>query len=174
MTATAPTPTKSRAARMIEELRAEAGYTRRVLERVPDDRFDWRPHPRSMAVGELALHTAQLPRGVTMLVEALDTEMPDVPRTMPASTAEILAALEHGVEYAAARLAEWGDEGLAAAWRLRMRGEVVIENERGDVLRAILFNQTYHHRGQLTVYLRLLGIPVPAIYGPSADENPFG
>lgn len=171
MTATATT--KSRAERMIEELHAEAGHTRRVLERIPEDRLHWRPHPRSMSIGELAMHTAQLPWGITMLVESLDTDMPEVPRTMPASSAALLEAHAHGVDYAATRIAEWGDAGLAETWRLHMGGQVVVENERGDVLRAILFNQTCHHRGQLTVYLRLLDIPVPAIYGPSADENPF-
>lgn len=173
-TATAPVPARSRADRLIEELHREAGYTRRVLERLPEDRLDWRPHPRSMALGELALHTAQLPLGVTMLVEQLDTEVPNVLRPMPASRDEVIAALERAVEHASARLAEWGDDGLAATWRLLLDGRMMMESERGDVLRAILFNQTYHHRGQLTVYLRLLDVPVPAIYGPSADESPFG
>lgn len=170
---TAPTPTKTRADRMIEELHREAAITRRVIERVPDERLDWRPHPKSRSVGELALHTAQLPWGVTMMVEDLDTEMPDLPPTVATSRADTVEALEQGIAYAASRLAEWGDEGLAATWRLRMGGKLLIEEERGDALRAILFNQTYHHRGQLTVYLRLLDIPVPSVYGPSADENPF-
>lgn len=109
-----------------------------------------------------------------MLVEDLEIEMPDLPPTVPAPRAEVIAEHEQGVAHAAARLAEWWDDGLAATWRLSAGGRFLMESERGDALRAILFNQTCHHRGQLTVYLRLLDIPVPAIYGPSADENPFG
>ena len=165
--------TPSAAARMIAELRRESETTRRVLERVPDDRLGWKPHARSMSLGQLALHLAQLPLGITTLVERLTTEVPAVPLVQPASRREILDALEQGVAHAAERLAAWGDAGLEAQWTLTREGAVLVSQPRGDVLRSLMLNHSYHHRGQLTVYLRLLDVPLPPVYGPTADENPF-
>ena len=160
-------------ARMIAELSRESETTRRVLERVPDDRLAWKPHAKSMSLGQLALHLAQLPLGITTLVEQLTTEVPAVPLVQPASRREILDALEQGVAHAAERLAALGDAGLEAQWTLTREGAVLVSQPRGDVLRSLMLNHTYHHRGQLMVYLRLLDVPLPPVYGPTADENPF-
>ena len=167
------TSERSAAGRLIAELTRESETTRRALERVPEDQLAWRPHPKSMSIGQLALHVAQLPLGITMLVERLTTGLPTVPLDQPASRAEILEALDRSVGYAAERLGGWSDADLDAEWRLTDGDAVLLARPRGDVLRTLLFNHTYHHRGQLTVYLRLLGVPLPPVYGPTADENPF-
>jgi uncharacterized damage-inducible protein DinB len=165
--------TSSRTAALIAELTRESASTQRVLERVPEDRLAWKPHARSMSLGQLALHLAQLPFGIAMLVEQLVVEVPVVPLEQPRSRREILDALNRSVAYAAERLAGWGDEGLDATWTLTRQGAVLFELPRGEVLRSIMLNHIYHHRGQLTVYLRLLDVPLPSIYGPTADENPL-
>ncbi|MFL5574485.1 MAG: DinB family protein [Gemmatimonadaceae bacterium] len=161
------------AGRMIAELNRESEATRRVLERVPEDRLTWKPHAKSMSLGQLALHLAQLPYGIAMLVERLRVEVPTVPLVQPASRREILDALERSVAYATERLTAWGDEDLEAPWTLTRDGAVLIARPRGEMLRTLMLNHTYHHRGQLTVYLRLLDVPLPPVYGPTADENPF-
>jgi uncharacterized damage-inducible protein DinB len=169
--ARAAAPTSS--ARMIAELTRESEATRRVLERVPEDRLAWKPHAKSMSVGQLALHLAQLPYAITTLVERLSVEVPIVPLGQPASRREILDALERSVAHAAEVLAAWSDEDLEAPWTLTRGGAVLVSRTRGEVLRSLMLNHTYHHRGQLTVYLRLLDVPLPPVYGPTADENPL-
>lgn len=158
---------------LIAELTREAATTRKVLERVPQDRLTWKPHPKSMSLGALALHVAQIPVGIAMLLSELVTEVPTVPLHQPASVDEILAALDEGVPLAAAKLAEWGERGLAAEWRMTLDGNTLLEMPRLGMVRALMLNHGYHHRGQLTVYLRLLDVPLPPVYGPTADESPF-
>ena len=167
------TAAPSLAGRMIAELTRESETTRRVLERVPENRLTWKPHAKSMSLGQLALHVEQLPFGITMLVERLTVEVPAVPLVEPASRREILDALEQSVAYAGDSLTTWSDEDLGAQWTLTHQGAVLIARPRGEVLRSLMLNHTYHHRGQLTVYLRLLDVPLPSVYGPTADENPF-
>ena len=154
----------------IAELQQEAGATRRLLERVPEDKLSWRPHPRSSSLGELALHIAQLPRGITQLVSGPDAEVPNVPRPEATSRAELLNVLEESLAFAAAKLESWDDDALAHQWRLTRGGKTIIELPRAGMIRTVLLNHWYHHRGQLTVYLRLLDVPLPSVYGPSADE----
>lgn len=157
-------------ARLMAELAQEAGTTRRLLERVPEAHLTWKPHPKSMTLGQLAAHIANLPRGITDLALKLETEAPVVPLPGDLSLPEILGILEQSVATAAERLAAWGDEGLAQTWRLTRGGQTVFEMPRAAVIRTILLNHWYHHRGQLTVYLRLLDVPLPSVYGPTADE----
>jgi len=164
---------RSAAARMTAELTRESETTRRVLERVPEDRLAWKPHEKSMTLGQLALHLAQLPLGIAMLVERLSTGLPAVPLVQPESRGEILDALDRSVAHATERITAWSDDGLEAEWKLTHDGAVLMARPRGDVLRTLMLNHSYHHRGQLTVYLRLLGVPLPPVYGPTADENPF-
>lgn len=170
---TQPTVPATLTERLIAELTAEADATRRTIARLPEDRLDWRPHPRSMALGELALHLAQLPYGIASMVDELTVDVPEVPRPQPASRQKVLDALDAGVAFAAERLTSWGDAGLDAIWTMQLGGVPLFSVTRYEAIRTILMNQTCHHRGQLTVYLRLLDVPVPSIYGPSADENPF-
>lgn len=160
---------------LLQELEQEAPATRRVLARVPAEKFGWRPHERSMSMGQLANHLASLPHGIVYatLQGSFDPgALP--PPTPPASTEEMLATFDSGMEYARAQLGMMSDADLGIPWKI-MRGEQqVMAMPRGAALRTILLNHSYHHRGQLTVYLRLNGIPLPSVYGPSADEPPFG
>lgn len=159
---------------LIEELKREAAVTRRLLERVPEDRLSWKPHVKSMTLGELAHHIAILPHAITELVSELVREVPTVPRPQAESVAELLSKLTASVDSAIAKWSAWDDGDLRAGWKLVREGKTLIEVPRGGVLRSVMLNHWYHHRGQLTVYLRLLDVPVPSTYGPSADENPFG
>jgi uncharacterized damage-inducible protein DinB len=157
---------------LIAELSQEAETTRRVLERVPEDRLSWKPHPKSMSLGQLALHIAGLPGGLADLLSESEREVPTVPLPEAGSGAEILATLEESVGKAEAKLEEWTDADLAADWRMTRDGETVLTLPRIGMVRAIMLNHWYHHRGQLLVYLRLLDVPVPVVYGPTADEGP--
>jgi uncharacterized damage-inducible protein DinB len=157
----------------IAELTREAETTRRVLSLIPRERLTWKPHAKSMTLGQLALHIAGLPLGITELVTPLEVELPDVPLVQPTTVSEILATFDDTVLHATRKLAAWGDEGLGEPWRLASGGRTLLEMTRADVIRSILLNHTYHHRGQLTVYLRLLDVPLPPVYGPTADTQAF-
>lgn len=156
------------------ELKQEGDATRRVLERVPEQHLTWTPHVKSDSLGTLAQHVALLPLGLAHLLSEPEAELPEVPRPEAASVAQILATLDESLAFAAAKIREWGEEGLSATWKLKAGGHPVFEGRRFDMLRSTMLNHWYHHRGQLTVYLRLLDVPLPSIYGPTADENPFG
>lgn len=158
---------------LIAELEQEAATTREVLERVPEDELSWRPHPKSMSAGQLALHIALLPGTFAEMLDQRALEVPGIPLREPDSVDEVLSTLGESVDVAARKFAEWGDGGLEEERRVTRDGETVLEIPRGGMLRAGLLNHWYHHRGQLTVYLRLLDVPVPAVYGPSADEDAF-
>lgn len=162
----------SRTELLIGELNEEAEATRRVLERVPEDRLSWRPHPKSMSLGELALHVAQTPGGVAELLNGPTAEPPDFSGSRPqaGSRAELLSSFEESVANATSKLSAWGDEALEAEWRMTRGEDTLMALPRGKMVRAIMLNHLYHHRGQLLVYLRLLDVPVPAVYGDSADE----
>jgi uncharacterized damage-inducible protein DinB len=163
---------------IVEELHAElsreAAATRRLLERVPEPHFSWRPHAKSDSLGTLANHIALLPLGIARLLSEPVTELPDVPRPEASSVAQLLSTLDESVAFAKAKIGEWGEDGLSAAWKLTAGGRTILDVRRFDMLRSTMLNHWYHHRGQLTVYLRLLDVSLPATYGPSADENPFG
>jgi uncharacterized damage-inducible protein DinB len=159
--------------RLLVEFNTEVESTRRVLDRVPENRLRWKPHSKSMSLGQLALHVAGVPGGVTTLLQELIAEVPIVPLTEAASRVEILNTLEWSVVTVTNALTTWGDEGLLAEWRMTQDGKTLLAMPRIDMVRSTVLNHWYHHRGELIVYLRLLDVPIPAIYGPSADENPF-
>ncbi len=161
---------------MAAEFREEAQRTRRVLERVPEGKLTWRPHPKSMSLGQLALHIASIPERLVPMLRQSEHELnreasqsPDEAKT----TGEILAALERSVQDAGAYLDRASDDELRAAWTLKAGGRPLFTKSRMEVIRMFMLSHVYHHRGQLSVYLRLLDVPVPSIYGPSADDNPF-
>jgi uncharacterized damage-inducible protein DinB len=160
---------------LIQELEMEAATTRRLLDRLPDSELGWKPTPKSRTLGQLALHIATNPGGVTSLAAMNPAEVPsfDAMDQSPASKADILAALDKSVEQAKQTIGGWDDAALTQTWRLTTGGKDVMAVPRIAFLRSIGLNHWYHHRGQLSVYLRLLGVPLPSIYGPSADENPF-
>lgn len=159
---------------LIAELKQEAAGTRRLLERVPDDKLGWRPHPKSMSLGQLTYHIAMLPRAIANLLTESVGEIRNVRLAEDTPAAALLSMLDENVATATAKLSAWGDEGLREMWSMKRGGKIVLEIPRVAGVRAIMLNHWYHHRGQLTVYLRLLDVPVPALYGSSADENPFG
>lgn len=159
---------------MLNEFKEETATTRRMLQRVPADKLAWRPHPKSMSLGELALHLARIPGGISKAVQQDGMEVNPVPKAVvPASVEEIHAAFEESISAAQSTLAGLTDDAAKASWRLSAAGREIFSKPRLGVLRTMLLNHWYHHRGQLSVYLRLLEVPVPVIYGRSADENPF-
>jgi uncharacterized damage-inducible protein DinB len=158
---------------ILMEMEQEAAATRRLLERVPEDKLTWKPHPKSWSLGQLALHVAGIPGGVSAIA-ALDVyEAPGFEQQEAASRDQLLQTFEQGLMAAREVLRRMDDERLAATWTLRDKGRTLMAVPRAGIIRTILLNHYYHHRGQLTVYLRLLNVPIPSVYGPSADENPF-
>ncbi len=159
---------------LIMELEREAPTTRRVLERVPTDKLTWKPHPKSMTLGQLAQHVATIPGFISGIArfDSYDVEKFSKPPELE-STGAILAAFEDSVSQAKTNLGATDDAAMMKDWSFHMGGKPIMTVPRIGVYRSILLNHLYHHRGQLSVYLRLLDVPVPSIYGPSADENPF-
>jgi uncharacterized damage-inducible protein DinB len=160
---------------MLNELRQEAETTKRLLERVPEDRLRWRPHPKSMTLGQLALHVATIPGDLTRLaqLEEFDASSANFEPPAPESKMAIAAALKKSLDDAAEYLGTISAVQFGATWRLTLRGSDVFAMPRAALLRSLMLNHWYHHRGQLTVYLRLLDVPLPVVYGRTADENPF-
>jgi uncharacterized damage-inducible protein DinB len=160
---------------LIEELRAEADATRRILARVPADKLDWRPHPKSMSLGQLALHIARIPGDLSNLLatEGFDAANANFTPAEAATASEILTALEAALTRAEEFIAGLDEESLEKVWQFTNRGAPVFARARAKLVRSMIFNHWYHHRGQLSVYLRLLEVPVPVMYGRTADENPF-
>lgn len=158
---------------LLQELEQEAQTTRRLLARVPDDQLGWKPHEKSMSLGELAMHVATVPGGVAAIAVTSPFTVPEFTRPTPTSASELLPALEQSVADARALLGGMDDAALADTWRLVDGERELMAVPRGALLRSLMLNHWYHHRGQLSVYLRQLGVPLPSIYGPSADENPF-
>jgi uncharacterized damage-inducible protein DinB len=163
---------------MLEEFNREVDRSRRALEQVPEGKYDWKPHERSMAFGYLTQLVATMPSWIAMQVSKDELDIaPTDGSTMkqePLKTSgELVAALDKAAETARAALRGTSDEHLATTWRLKARGNVVQEAPRGHMIQDTITHWA-HHRGQMTVYLRLLGAKVPAIYGPSADDRSFG
>lgn len=160
---------------MLSEFREEAATTKRVLERVPADKLLWRPHHKSMSLGQLALHVASIPGNLANLaqLDEFDASQANFEPPVPNDLKEIHAAFDQSVRSAEECLNGMSDQRALGNWRLTLRGKEVFSKSRVGVLRSIMLNHWYHHRGQLSVYLRLLEVPVPVIYGRSADENPF-
>lgn len=159
---------------ILMEMDQEAQTTRKVLEQIPEDKLTWRPHPKSFSLGQLALHIASAPAGIAAAAVPDTFERPNLAQAEPETRREILEAFSQSLESAKATVRKMDDARLASTWNLTCNGKLVMSIPRMSFLRSILMNHTYHHRGQLSVYLRLLDVPVPSIYGPSADENPFG
>jgi uncharacterized damage-inducible protein DinB len=160
---------------LLQELEQEARATQRLLERVPDSRLGWKPHDKSMTLGQLALHIAAVPGNVAKMASETTREVSPDAFVRPAaqSAAELVPALEQSLAQARAVLGAMDDATMMETWTLTINGATVMAIPRVAVLRTIMLNHWYHHRGQLSVYLRQLDVPIPSIYGPSADENPF-
>jgi uncharacterized damage-inducible protein DinB len=161
--------------RILEEFREEAATTRRVLERVPADKLEWRPHPKSMSLGQLALHIATTPGSVASIAgqESFDVSQVNFNPPSAKGVDEILAAHDKSVRDAEACLEKMTEATACGDWRVTWKDREISTKPRIAAIRTIALNHWYHHRGQLSVYLRLLDIPLPVIYGPNADESPF-
>jgi uncharacterized damage-inducible protein DinB len=159
---------------LLQELEQEAQTTKRVLERVPEGKLTWKPHEKSMSLGQLALHVATTPGGVAEMSQQSPFPVPEFKQPAATSSAEILAALDQSIAKANSVLRGLDDASLGRIWRVVDKdGHEMFALPLGALFRTIMLNHWHHHRGQLSVYLRQVGIPVPSIYGPSADENPF-
>lgn len=160
---------------ILQEFRAEAEITKRVLDRVPADKLTWKPHSKSMTLGQLAGHIAAIPGRISRMAQedSFDVLKGSFVPPQPKSLEEILSTLEQGVRDAEQILQGMTDERMAGTFRL-MKGErELFHQPRAGIVRTIMLNHWYHHRGQLSVYLRLLDVPLPVIYGRSADTDPF-
>lgn len=160
---------------LLQELEMEAVTTRRVLERVPEGQLSWRPAARSRTLGELSYHIASNPGSVSTMAALNPAPAPQPGQAEPVatSTAMLLATLEESMAQARQVLGAMSDDAVHEMWRMTAGGHELIAMPRLAFLRTVLLNHWYHHRGQLSVYLRELNVPLPSIYGPSADENPF-
>jgi uncharacterized damage-inducible protein DinB len=158
---------------ILMELDQEAQTTKRVLDRIPEDKLAWKPHPKSFSLGQLALHIASVPGSVAAAAVPDSMEAPTFSQPEPKSRQEVLDTFSQSLESAKDALKKMDDARLMSMWSLTKNGKVLMSVPRIGFIRSILMNHNYHHRGQLSVYLRMLNVPVPSIYGPSADESPF-
>jgi len=156
----------------LKEMAQEAEITRKMLSRIPEDKYDWKPHEKSMSVKQLACHIAELPEWVStaIIADELDFEkIPYAPKEVR-NNKEVLAIFEKAYAKAKTDLENAKDEIMTKNWTMRSGKDIYYEAPKGEVIR-MTFNQTTHHRAQMGVFLRLLNVPIPATYGPSADEH---
>ena len=159
---------------ILAEFDQESKATRALLERVPDEKSDWKPHDKSMTLGRLAAHVAESTAwaGTIMETDELDFDGDsNFEPLKPGSTAELLELYDREVADFNERVAGYSDEQFLTEWTMRKGDTVIARMPRLAMVRAFVLNHIYHHRGQLTVYLRLLGVPLPMIYGPTADDS---
>jgi uncharacterized damage-inducible protein DinB len=164
---------RTRIEELLQELEQEADATRRVLARVPESHLDWRPHERSFSLGQLAMHVAVIPGAIAKMSRHSPFAVPKFNQDRVASAADLVPTFERSLASAREILEGMDDASLAETWRLVDGTREVVSFPVGAMLRTLMLNHWYHHRGQLLVYLRQVGQPVPSVYGPTADENPF-
>jgi uncharacterized damage-inducible protein DinB len=158
----------------LKELDMEAKTTRKMLSRIPDDKYDWQPHPKSMTIRRLATHVAELPSWITMTLTTSELDFANNPYKPEVinNTAELINYFERTLAVGRAHLEGAMEEQLSDSWILRNGDEVYSTSPKSEVLR-MTYSQIIHHRAQLGVYLRLLDVPIPGSYGPSADDMSF-
>ncbi len=154
------------------ELAQEAVPTRKLLERIPEEHLDWRPHPKSFSIRQLASHIAESPSWAKATFDTETFELPaDYKPYVADSLSEILATFDKNLAEALEAMKKATNEDCLANWQMLHGGQVIVEMQRITCVRSFVLNLLIHHRGQLTVYLRMKDVPLPAIYGPSADEQ---
>lgn len=158
----------------LKELNQEAVTTRKMLERIPDDKYDWKPHEKSMTIRQLATHIAELPSWSSMVLTTSELDFAANPYSPPVinNTADLLDLFEKSLADGRSHLEQANEEQLSEDWTLRSGDQILSTSSKADVIRMSI-SQIIHHRAQLGVYLRLLNIPIPGSYGPSADEPGF-
>jgi uncharacterized damage-inducible protein DinB len=158
---------------LLAEFEAQAPITRKFLERLPEDKLTWKPHEKSMSAGQLAYHLAFVPGGVVRFVQNNSGEAPKFANfPQPESRQEILKMFEESIVAVRSLLPKFDDAAMKETWRLVADGQEVLAQPRAEFLRDVMFSHWYQHRGQFSVYLRILNVAVPASWGPSADEPP--
>ena len=159
---------------LLPEFDREMGQTRKLLDRAPDGQFEWRPHPTSVTLGRLAEHLAEMPLWATTTMAQSELDML-TPRpagyTSPASRASVLAMFDTNLKAARGNLVNKTDGEFDALWKLKAGGKEVFTMPKASVMRFFVLNHMVHHRGQMAVYLRMLGVKIPSIYGPPGDEQ---
>lgn len=160
------------AATLIAELERESVATREILSRIPAGQLEWRPHEKSMTLGDLAWHVASIPGVIARRVSDGGFDVGSA-RPPVRSGSDFVGELQRSIDAARAALGDLSDEAMRETFTMRRGDQVLLSFPRIAAVRSILLNHSYHHRGQLTVYLRLLGIPLPPVYGTSADESAF-
>jgi uncharacterized damage-inducible protein DinB len=159
---------------MLAEFEIQAPITRRFLERLPADKLTWKPHVKSMSAGQLAYHLASTPGGVIRIVQTSPVQAPDFANfPQPATREEILNTFNDSIATVRDLLPKFSDAAMTETWRLLAGQKEVLAQPRATFLRDVLLSHWYQHRGQFSVYLRMLEVPVPASWGPSADEPPL-
>jgi uncharacterized damage-inducible protein DinB len=156
----------------LKELEAETASSRRCLERIPESLYNWKPHEKSTTMGYLALLVAEIPKWITHMIEKGEIDFATFEHFKPATTAELVAHFDENINGAKNALQQVTNEGLAAPFYLKFHGQVVFTSPKKENIGSTI-NHWVHHRGQLTVYMRLNDIAVPSIYGPSADDKGF-
>lgn len=159
----------------IQELQQETQATRKLFSVIPDDKLTWKPHEKSMTLGQLAIHIASLPARISQIAsgDSIDARNARFQPPQPESREEIVKTLESSIHDAAETLQQWDSSKASGVWRFTNGEKEIFAMPRSAVIRTILLNHLYHHRGQLTVYLRLLDVLLPITYGRSADTSPL-
>lgn len=158
----------------LAEFEVQAPITRRFLERLPEDKLTWKPHEKSMTAGQLAFHLASVPGGIVRFVQNNPAQVPESFNfPQPASREEILKVLDENVAVVRSLLPKFDDAAMRETWRMVAGGRDILAQPREDFVRDVMFSHWYQHRGQFSVYLRMLDVAVPASWGPSADEPPL-
>ena len=158
---------------LLAEFEIQAPITRRFLERLPEDKLTWKPHQKSMTAGQLAYHLAFVPGSVVRFVQNSPVEAPDFSFPQPVNRQEILKTLDDSIAAVQALLPKFDDAAMRETWCLTAGGREILAQPRGLFLRDVMLSHWYQHRGQFSVYLRMLNVAVPASWGPSADEPPL-
>jgi uncharacterized damage-inducible protein DinB len=158
----------------LAEFETQAPITRKFLERLPEDRLTWKPHEKSMSAGQLAFHLASVPGGIIRFVQNNPGQAPESFNfPQPASRQEILKTMDESTAAVHSLLPKFDDAAMKETWRMIGGGREVLAQPRGEFLRDVMFSHWYQHRGQFSVYLRMLNVAVPASWGPSGDEPPL-
>lgn len=159
---------------LLAEFETQAPITQRFLERLPEDKLTWKPHNKSMTAGQLAYHLASVPGGIVRFVQNNPVQAPEFASfQQPTSREEILKTFEESIAAVRSILPKFDDTAMNETWRMVAGGREILAQPRGEFLRDVMFSHWYQHRGQFSVYLRMLDVAVPASWGPSADEPPL-
>ncbi len=159
---------------MIEEMEQEGAATRRLLQRLPQEHLGWKPHAKASSLGDLAVHVATVQPALAGMLQSASADVASTPRDgTPHTVEEIVAAFDQGLARAKSLLGNLSDDDLRSTWSMVANGKPVFTMPKIAVVRSVILNHVYHHRGQLSTYLRMLDVALPSIYGPTADERGF-